>query len=190
MEYATRPCRPQQKHACWAGPGQAGPGRARPGQAGPGRAPQASSGCLGLANFLPPDGLAAPVVTAAGQAQRLASQVHWSSALTAARGCRVPFGQLAVASPTRRAAVDGATSQLAGRQSGPARPASVRCGPAWRAPIRSGLVPSGPDRSSPVRSSLVRLGPAWAPFGQRAVASPTCCPPAPSVELLASGPAD
>ena len=127
-----------------------GPALAGLGRAGPGRAPQAASGCLGLANFLPP----------------------------------------AVASPTRRAAVDGATSQPAGRQSGPARPASVRCGPAWRAPIRSGLVPSGPDRSSPVRSSLVRLGPAWAPFGQRAVASPTCRPPAPSVELLASGPAD
>ena len=52
----------------WAGLGQAGPGWAkRP------KRPRAASGCLGLAKFLPLAALAAPAVTAAGQAQRLAS---------------------------------------------------------------------------------------------------------------------
>ena len=164
----------------WAGLGQAGPCRARRL-----KRPRAASGCLGLAKFLPLAALAAPTVTAAGQAQRLASWAHWSSALTAARGCRAPFGQIAVASPTRRAAVGGATSQLAGRQSSPARPASVRRGPARRAPIRSGLVPSGPARPSLVRSSPVRLGQARAPVGQRAVASPTrSVPISPSARVV------
>ena len=63
-------------------------------------------------------------------------------------------------------------------------------GAARRGVARSGLVPSGPARSSPVRSSPVRSGPARAPFGQRAVGSPTRRAPVPSMELLANGPAD
>ena len=63
-------------------------------------------------------------------------------------------------------------------------------GAARRGVARSGLVPSGPARSSPVRSSPVKSGPARAPFGQRAVGSPTRRAPVPSMELLANGPAD
>ena len=67
---------------------------------------------------------------------------------------------------------------------------SPQSGAARRGVARSGLVPSGPARSSPVRSSPVRSGPPRAPLGQRAVGSPTRRATVPSMELLASGPAD
>ena len=123
------------------------------GRAGPGRAPQAASCGLGLANFLPPAALAAPAMTAAGQAQHLAGQVHWSSALTAARGCRAPFGQIASVSPSR----------LSPTQLRPAWPS-----PAWLA---------CPDPAQPVDWLGARSGVSQIGLAQPGLARPTAAWP-------------